>query len=139
MSDLYLVLRRRLQDVTDWVELDTDILHNARKALGLSYEAMGRRLNVASKTWERWEKAGRVPRHELRRVAETLNLEIDWPERTQITVPEPQHADSDPDPRLAPLLESFAVEVARMRHLNDELEAELAPAQPSRKQVLEGL
>lgn len=79
MSDLYLVLRRRLEDVTDWVELGVDTLKDARKAKGLSYEAMGRQLNVASKTWERWEKAGRVPRHELRRVAKELELEISWP------------------------------------------------------------
>ena len=88
MSDLYLVLRRRLEDVTDWVEIGTPTLHNARKALGLSYEAMGRKLNVAAKTWERWEKAGRVPRHDLHRVADVLDLEIDWPKRTQVSVAE---------------------------------------------------
>jgi transcriptional regulator with XRE-family HTH domain len=86
MSDLYLVLRRRLEDVTDWVEIGTAPLHDARKALGLSYEAMGRKLNVAAKTWERWEKAGRVPRYELRRVAELLDLEIDWPTRASVIV-----------------------------------------------------
>jgi len=53
MSDLYLVLRRRLEAVTEWVEIDTATLRSARKALGLSYEAMGRALNVAAKTWER--------------------------------------------------------------------------------------
>jgi len=39
--------------VTEWVEIDTATLRSARKALGLSYEAMGRALNVAAKTWER--------------------------------------------------------------------------------------
>jgi transcriptional regulator with XRE-family HTH domain len=86
MSDLYLILRRRLEDVTDWVELGTATLLNARKALGLSYEAMGRKLSVASKTYERYEKKGRVPRHLLPRVAEVLNLEIDWPKPTHLSV-----------------------------------------------------
>src|SRR3954452_18719869 len=93
MSDLYLVLRRRLDDVTDWVELGTPTLKNARKAQGLSYEAMGRKLSVAAKTYERYEKAGRVPRHLLPRIAEILDLEIDWPKRGTITVDEPPESD----------------------------------------------
>lgn len=84
MSDLYLVLRRRLGDVVDWVELGTDVLRDARKRQGLSYEAMGRRLNVASKTWERYEKSGRVPRQLLPAVAELLDLEIEQPARLRV-------------------------------------------------------
>lgn len=82
MSDLYLVLRHRLSEAVqghDWIEIDTHVLRDARKAKGLSYEAMGRILNVASKTYERWEKAGRVPRQDVHRVAAALNLEIDAP------------------------------------------------------------
>jgi transcriptional regulator with XRE-family HTH domain len=93
MSDLYLVLRRRLEDVTDWVELGTSTLKNARKAQGLSYEAMGRNLNVAAKTYERYEKAGRVPRHLLPAVADVLDLEIDWPKRGTVTVDDPPDSD----------------------------------------------
>jgi DNA-binding XRE family transcriptional regulator len=61
MSDMYLVLRRRLDDVArqhDWVPIGTETMRDARKHLGLSYEAVGRALSVASKTYERWEKAG---------------------------------------------------------------------------------
>lgn len=94
MSDLYLILRRRLEDVTDWVELGTPTLKNARKARGLSYEAMGREMNVAAKTWERYEKRGRVPRHLLPQVAEVLELEIDWPKRTTVTIAEPPNGAS---------------------------------------------
>jgi transcriptional regulator with XRE-family HTH domain len=93
MSDLYLVLRRRLEDVTDWVDLGTATLKNARKAQGLSYEAMGRNLNVAAKTYERYEKAGRVPRHLLPAVADVLDLEIDWPKRGIVTVAAPPESD----------------------------------------------
>lgn len=35
---------------------------------------------------------------------------------------------------MAPLLEELEAEVARFRHLNDALEAELVPARPGRKQ-----
>src|SRR5262245_30209312 len=79
MSDLYLVLRRRLSDVQDWAELGTETLRDARKAKGLSYEAMGRRLHVVAKTWERWEKSGRVPRHRVNEVAGLLSLEVEDP------------------------------------------------------------
>src|ERR1051326_9036836 len=90
MSELYLVLRRRLEEVTDWVTLETATLKTARKALGLSYEAMGRKLNVAAKTWERWEKVGRIPRWELARVADILELEIERPTRQRIEVEDAQ-------------------------------------------------
>lgn len=77
MSELVLVLRRRLEDVVDWTHLGTDTLHTARKRKGLSYEAMGRLLNVSAKTWERWEKRGDVPRHMVTAVAGVLSLEIE--------------------------------------------------------------
>ena len=110
MSELYLVLRRRLEDVTDWVEIGTPTLHNARKALGLSYEAMGRKLNVAAKTWERWEKAGRVPRHELPRVAEMLELEIEWPVKRTVAVDEDQPHLEDLLGRAIELLEELVAQ-----------------------------
>lgn len=87
MSDLYLVLRHRLSDVNDWVDLGTTTLLTARKRQGLSYEAMGRQLNVASKTYERYEKRGRIPRQMLVKVADILDLEIDQPTRERITLP----------------------------------------------------
>jgi DNA-binding transcriptional regulator YiaG len=56
MSDLYLVLRSRLAAVAEWVYIPTDVLREARERKGLSYETMGRVLNVSSKTYERYEK-----------------------------------------------------------------------------------
>jgi transcriptional regulator with XRE-family HTH domain len=97
MSDLYLVLRRRLDLVaTEWVEIGTDVLRNARKLRGLSYESLARQIPVASKTWERWEKAGRVPLAYLEKVASLLDLEIEQPagERYRVPVPAPVTEDA---------------------------------------------
>lgn len=85
MSDLYLVLRHRLASVPDWVFIESAVLRQARERQGLSYEAMGRQLNVASKTYERYEKAGRLPPQLVRRVAELLDIEIEEPERVRVT------------------------------------------------------
>lgn len=124
MSDLYLVLRRRLDDVTEWVELDTSLLRDARKARGFSYEAMGRQLNVAAKTWERWEKSGRVPRYELRRVAELLDLEIDWPKRTTVSIPDDATPEAAADDRQDRLEELLVQVLGIVRELRDELVAQ---------------
>ena len=61
MSDLYLVLRSRLPVVKEWAILGTKPMKEARLRLGLGYETMARKLPVSSKTYERYEKAGRVP------------------------------------------------------------------------------
>lgn len=86
MTDLYLVLRSRLDAVPEWVYIDTDILKTARESRGLSYETMARTVPVSAKTWERYEKAGRVPRPVLPGVAATLGLEIEEPAVRRITV-----------------------------------------------------
>src|SRR5690348_2408612 len=85
MSDLYLVLRRRLDSVPEWVYLPTSDLKAARDRAGLSYEGLARQLPVSSKTWERYEKAGRVPRHLVPKVARILGLEIETPEVRPLT------------------------------------------------------
>lgn len=96
MSDLYLILRHRLTDMVDWVELGTETMKRARKAQGYSYEATSRLLSVSAKTYERYEKAGRVPRHLLPAVAEVLDIEIEEPARQRVTVP----AEAADDPKL---------------------------------------
>lgn len=91
MSDLYLILRRRLETVaSEWVDVGFDVMHAARKERGLSYEAIARQVPVASKTWERWEKAGRVPVAFIEKVAEILDLEIERPafHRRLVVVPD---------------------------------------------------
>jgi len=82
---MYLVLRSRLHAVPEWVYIDTAVLENARKRRGLSYETMARKLPVSSKTWERYEKAGRIPRPLVAKVADALGLEIEEPVQGRIT------------------------------------------------------
>jgi predicted transcriptional regulator len=84
MSELYLILRRRLDQVKDWVPIETEILREARLRLGFSYETVARELHVVSKTYERYEKRGRVPRESLPKLAEILELEISQPARAPL-------------------------------------------------------
>ena len=88
MSDFYLVLRRRLDHVTDWVLIETDVLKQARRRRGLSYEGVARLLHVSSKTYERYETRGRVPRHVLPSLAEILELEIEIERPAPLRVPD---------------------------------------------------
>lgn len=120
MSDLYLVLRRRLDDVVDWIDLGTETLFNARKRMGFSYETMGRKLHVSSKTWERWEKAGRVPRHELHAVAELLELEILWPAQPVAIRVSPEL----PEERRGRLEEQLILVLGIVQEIRDELVAQ---------------
>lgn len=88
MSDMYLVLRTRLDEVTNWVVVGTDVMKNARTALGLGYETAAHKLSVSSKTYERREKAGRWPAHEMDRLADVFNLELERPARVRVTARE---------------------------------------------------
>lgn len=89
MSDLYLVLRHRLDHVADWFPIETEVLREARRRLKLSYETVAREIPVSSKTYERYEKRGRVPRDILPRLAQILELEIETPAREPLRVTEP--------------------------------------------------
>jgi transcriptional regulator with XRE-family HTH domain len=86
MSDLYLVLRNRLEAVAEWVGIEPQVLRAARERRGLSYETMAREVHVSAKTWERYEKAGRVPRHALRVIAGVLELEIEEPAMAPVII-----------------------------------------------------
>lgn len=107
MSDLYLVLRSRLEAVPEWVFIDTAVLKEAREARGLSYESAARELHISSKTWERYEKAGRVPRPLVPRVADVLGLEIEQPAPRRVRI-EPEE-----------------IRVAALDELRDHLDARL--------------
>ena len=80
MSELYLVLRRRLVSVpgrTEWVEFGGGVLEAARRKHGWSRETLARQVNVSQKTIERYEEKDAVPRHFVPRLAGVLGLEIE--------------------------------------------------------------
>jgi len=90
MSELELVLRRRLESVRKGVHVGTDVLAQAQDGTGLSNERIARELHIATKTWERWKKAGEVPIYHIDDVAEVLRLEIERPGPVAVRLPEPQ-------------------------------------------------
>jgi hypothetical protein len=119
MSDLYLVLRHRLEAVAEWVELGSEQLLAAQKALGLSDERAARLVPVATRTWIRWRQRGAVPIYMLSRVAEVLELEIERPERTRITLEDP------PPDRLEEVLALVEEMHGWVRELREMVEARL--------------
>lgn len=115
MSDLVLVLRSRLDEVTQWVNIGTEPMRDARKARGLSMESVSRLLHVSSKTYERWEKRGAVPRHEVLQVATALGLEIEEPAR--------QPVSGLPEDVVLAALASVAARLDRIEVQLDELQS----------------
>jgi transcriptional regulator with XRE-family HTH domain len=97
MSELYLVLRSRLDGVVDWVYLDGKIVMDARARKGLGREALGARLHIAAKTLERYEKRSRFPRALIPALAEELDIRIEQavtePLSATITEPVPAAAE----------------------------------------------
>lgn len=103
--------------MAEWVELGTETMRTARKAKGLSYESTAHLMHVSSKTYERWEKRGAVPRPTLDLAAEALGLEIEKAEPVRVRVSE-RGADSDAQlDRIERLLETL---VARDDRDDDE-------------------
>ena len=79
---------------TDWIEIGTERMYQARRKRGLSYDEVGFRVGrnghkrVIGRTYGRWEKDGRVPREALPAVAAVLGLDAgqllaDQPTRVQ--------------------------------------------------------
>lgn len=94
MSDLYLTLHRRLDEVARWTHLDTQTLIDARDAKGLGREAVARQLGTSAKTFERYEKEGRVPTYLVERLAGLLDLNIERvPARTITVEDDPEISD----------------------------------------------
>lgn len=112
MSDIYLVLRNRLDSVAEWVTLGPE-MRTARERLGLSRAAIAREIPVVEKTYERWEKRGQVPRPFLPAVANLLHLEIETPEQVKIAV-----TPNGPDATVSPAqLEAFASALERLESM----------------------
>src|SRR5687767_5424746 len=89
MSALTPILRSRVPTVGkrfEWVELGSSVMRSARKRKGLSYEGAARLLSFSAKTYERWEKKGKVPVHEVPHVADVLGLEIERPDPVSVNL-----------------------------------------------------
>src|SRR4051794_20645105 len=124
MSDLYLILRSRLPSVAEWVELGSDVMLTARKAQGLSRESVSRDLHVSTKTVERYESEGRIPRQLLPTYAKIVGLEIEEPARVKVTLDDEQveaHLPQDVARQLADAAEGLAAVVARFESIADRL------------------
>lgn len=76
MSDIYLELRSRIAVVAEQTVLGTQRIQDAQSAVGLSNEAVARKIPVSEKTWRRWKKAGEIPTASLPAVARALRLEL---------------------------------------------------------------
>lgn len=76
MSDLYLELRSRIAVVAAKTHVGSARLQEAQNAVGLSNEAIARRVPVSEKTWRRWKKEGTIPTAFLPTVASVLRLEL---------------------------------------------------------------
>lgn len=118
MSDLYMVLRSRLESVAEWVTLGTDVMLQAMREQGLSHERAARMIPVTEKTWRRWVAKGQVQRRDLPKVVEILNLEIEQPARRRVVLREPVGDGVSP----AKLQEALD----RIAHLEDLVERLLA-------------
>jgi len=129
MTDMTLVLYERLEAVRHGVRIGTDRLREARKAAGLSGEAVARHLQISERTYRRWEKAGEVPREYVPTLAALLNMVIDLDGGAAIRTP--AAADSQIEDRLAGLErrqeEALSATQAVLRSLDalvDELRVE---------------
>jgi len=67
---------------TDWIEIGSERMFQARRKNHLSYDEVGYRIGrnghrrVIGRTYGRWEKSGRVPREALPAVAAVLGLDL---------------------------------------------------------------
>jgi transcriptional regulator with XRE-family HTH domain len=73
--------------VKGWLPIGEETMISARKARGLSREALGSLIHVTSKTVERWELRGAVPRADLENYAQAVGLDIETPEPVKIKLP----------------------------------------------------
>lgn len=118
MSDLYLVLRTRLRSVAarqQWLEIDGKTLRTAREQRGLSREALGRLVRYSSKTIERYEDEGRIPRADVPVFARALGLHIESADGAPLTAtldPEIVGQLDRLESGLAVLLEHFGLTAA---------------------------
>jgi transcriptional regulator with XRE-family HTH domain len=77
----------------EWVEVGADVMLAARRRKGAGREVIARKLNVSLKTYERYERTGRVPVHQLKKVAVALGLEIVQDPTPKVVMVKPRDED----------------------------------------------
>ena len=78
MSDAYLDLKARIPVVarTEKTSVDSDLLTQQRRRLGLTNLDVARELAVTERTWARWIGDGEIPTRSVREVARVLELDF---------------------------------------------------------------
>ncbi len=98
-----------------WLEIDGKTLRTAREQRGLSREALGRLVRYSSKTIERYEDEGRIPRADVPVFARALGLHIESADGAPLTAtldPEIVGQLDRLESGLAVLLEHFGLTAA---------------------------
>ncbi len=135
MSDMYLVLRSRLEDVQSWTNLGVEAIRDAQRASGLSDERLARQIPVSTRTWIRWRERGQVPSHALDKVAAVLGLEVERQGPTRVQVQDDQPADrlAALEAEVAAMREELAEGLQDVRRSLDALAKLVAPARRARQ------
>lgn len=84
-------------------------------------------VGVSTRSWQGYESGDVVPYRHMGKIAELTRRSVAW-----LIHGDTDEEDHDPA-EMQRLREELASEIARLRGLNDELEAELKPARPVRK------
>jgi hypothetical protein len=127
MSDMYLVLRSRLDDVQSWVNLGRDVMREAQQHTGLSDERVARQIPVSTRTWIRWRDRGQVPAAALDKVAIVLGLEVERPEPRRVRVEEEESELDRLEALEAAVAQGFEDMRATLEHLADAVAQSALP------------
>ncbi len=135
MSDLYLELRTRIPVVAQRTVIGTQRLQDAQDAVGLSNEAVARRVPVSEKTWRRWKEAGEIPTASLPAVASALRLDLH-----ELKPPEPEPVTGrGEDPEYQALREEVTATRAMVEAILAHLGVDVPEATPPREGASRGL
>lgn len=100
----------------------------ARKELGMTQEEVAEVATFSKRSLQDYEAGVTIPYRHLREISGLLKRPVEW--FLHGTPESPSNGDPD---WMQPLREELSMEIARLRGLNDDLEAELKPARQARK------
>jgi transcriptional regulator with XRE-family HTH domain len=100
-----------------WINMPEGVMRKARLRRGLSVTDVAKSLGVSLKTYDRWERADRIPGNMVTAVAGVLNLDIELPEKARVVL-EDRHVELGHQPTMAELhqrLEAIEALLLEMR------------------------